>query len=69
MSVAACGATSEKRGKLPGSAGLVLRLDPGTGALLGAVHTGREPRESVEAGGALWVANQLNGTVTPVPLG
>ena len=49
--------------------GLVLSLDPATGALLGAVHTGPEPRESVEAGGALWVANQLNGTVTPVPLG
>ena len=49
--------------------GLVLRLDPATGALLGAVHTGPELRESVEAGGALWVANQLNGTVTPVPLG
>ena len=47
---------------------LVVRLDPATGALLGAVHTGPEPRESVAAGGALWVANQLNGTVTPVPL-
>jgi DNA-binding beta-propeller fold protein YncE len=49
--------------------GLVVRLQPATGALLGAVHTGPEPRESVAAGGALWVANQLNGTVTPVPLG
>ena len=48
---------------------LVVRLDPASGALLGAVHTGPEPRESVAAGGALWVANQLNGTVTPIPLG
>ena len=48
---------------------LVLRLDPATGAILGAVHTGSEPRESVAAAGALWVANQADGTVTPIPAG
>jgi DNA-binding beta-propeller fold protein YncE len=49
-------------------AGLVLRLDPATGAILGAVHIGGKPRESVEAGGALWVVDEAGGTVTPVPL-
>ena len=47
---------------------LVLRLDPLTGALLTAVHKGLQPRESVEAAGALWVAGQSAGTVTPIPL-
>lgn len=46
--------------------GLVLRLDPATGAPLGAVHTGGQPRESVVAYNTLWVADQADGTVTPI---
>jgi streptogramin lyase len=45
---------------------LVVRLDPATGALLGAVRTGAGPRESVVAAGALWVIDQSDGTVTPI---
>jgi DNA-binding beta-propeller fold protein YncE len=47
---------------------LVVRLDAATGALLGAVHTGGQPRESVVAGGVLWVADQADGAVTPIPV-
>jgi streptogramin lyase len=47
---------------------LVVRLDAATGALLGAVHTGGQPRESVVAGNLLWVADQADGTVTPIAL-
>jgi streptogramin lyase len=47
---------------------LVVQLDPVTGALLGAVHTGALPRESVVVGGALWVADQGVGKLTPIPL-
>jgi streptogramin lyase len=46
----------------------VVRLDPATGALLGAVHTGLSPRESVVAGGALWVLDEAGAAVTPIPL-
>jgi len=49
--------------------GLVVRLDPTTGALLGAVRTGAGPRESLVAAGVLWVLDQDDGTVTPVPVG
>jgi DNA-binding beta-propeller fold protein YncE len=47
---------------------LVLRLDPATGALAGAVNTGLGPRESAVAGGALWVLDERGGSVTPIPL-
>ena len=50
-------------------AGLVVRLDASTGALLGAVRTGAGPRESVVVGGTLWVCDQSDGAVTPSPLG
>ncbi len=49
--------------------GLVVELDEKTGVLLGAVHTGAEPRESIVAGNTLWVVNQADGTVTPIPIG
>jgi YVTN family beta-propeller protein len=49
--------------------GLVVRLDPRSGAVLAAVQTGSRPRESVAAGGSLWVLDQGDGTVTPIPLG
>ena len=48
--------------------GLVLQLDPATGALLGAVHTGTQPRDSVVVGSVLWVADQGDGAVTPIPI-
>jgi DNA-binding beta-propeller fold protein YncE len=48
--------------------GLVLRLDPARGAIVGAVRIGGKPRESVEVGGALWVVDEAGGTVTPVSL-
>ena len=47
---------------------LVVRLDPTTGALLGAVHTGAQPRESLVVGNTLWVCNQADGTITPISL-
>ena len=47
---------------------LVVRLDAATGALLGAVHTGGQPRESVVAGNVLWVADQADGAITPIAL-
>ncbi len=47
---------------------LVIRLDPATGALLGAVKSGRQPRESAVAGGYLWVLDQADAAVTPIPL-
>jgi DNA-binding beta-propeller fold protein YncE len=46
----------------------VLRFDPTSGALLGAVKTGQRPRESVAAGGYLWVADYADAAVTPIPL-
>ncbi len=48
--------------------GYVLRLDPRTGALVGATRTGSQPRESAAAGGVLWVLDQADGDVSPVPL-
>jgi streptogramin lyase len=50
-------------------ADLVVRLDPATGAVLGAVRTGAAPRESVVVGATLWVIDQDDGAVTPIPLG
>lgn len=50
-------------------AGLVVRLDPATGALLGAVRTGAGARESVVVDGTLWVCDESDGAVTPIPLG
>src|SRR5262249_23730915 len=47
---------------------LVVPLNAATGALVGAVHTGAQPRESVVAGGSLWVADQADGAVTPIPV-
>ncbi len=44
----------------------VLELDAATGAIVGAVHTGRQPRESIVDGGVLWVCDQADGTVTPI---
>jgi len=49
--------------------GIVVQLDARTGALLGAVHTGAQPRESLVVGNMLWVVNQADGTVTPIPIG
>lgn len=48
---------------------LALELDPRTGAFLGAVHTGGQPRESVVAAGVLWIVDQSAGALTPLPLG
>jgi hypothetical protein len=45
----------------------VVQLDPATGALIGAVHTGAGPRESILVGGTLWVADESAGTLTPIP--
>jgi streptogramin lyase len=47
---------------------LVVELDPTTGAFVGAIHTGAQPRESVAAAGQLWVTDQASGQVTPIPL-
>jgi DNA-binding beta-propeller fold protein YncE len=47
---------------------LVLELDDTTGDLLGAVKTGPQPRESVVAGGYVWVLDQASGQVTPIPV-
>jgi hypothetical protein len=47
---------------------LVVGLDPVTGSLLSAVHTGTGPRESIVAGGMLWVADESVGKLTPLPL-
>jgi streptogramin lyase len=47
----------------------VLGLDPASGTILAAVHTGGQPRESIVAGGVLWVCDQADGTVTPIPVG
>jgi len=44
----------------------VVELDPVTGTILGAVHTGAGPRESVVAGGVLWVADESVGKLTPI---
>jgi len=49
--------------------GLVVQLDAATGALLGAVHTGAGPRESIAVGNTLWVVNQTDGTVMPITIG
>jgi len=46
---------------------LVADLDPATGALLGAVHTGAQPRDSVAAAGQVWVADQASAQLTPIP--
>jgi streptogramin lyase len=46
----------------------VVKLDSAKGTLLGAVKTGSRPRESVEAGGYVWVLDQADGAVTPIPL-
>lgn len=48
---------------------VAIELDPQTGALLGAVHTGGQPRESVVAAGALWIVDQAAGALTPLTLG
>jgi streptogramin lyase len=48
---------------------LALELDPQTGAFLGAVHTGGQPRESLVAAGSLWIVDQAAGALTPLPLG
>jgi len=46
-----------------------VELDPLTGALLGAVHTGAKPRDAVVAGQTLWVVDEAAGKLTPIPLG
>jgi hypothetical protein len=48
---------------------LVVQLDARTGALLGAVHTEAQPRESLVVGNTLWVVNRADGTVTPISIG
>ena len=47
---------------------LVVELDPATGALMGAVHTGSEPRDSVVDGGTVWVVDQGSAELTPIAL-
>lgn len=49
--------------------GLVAELDPFSGKVMGAVHTGAEPRDSVVVGQTLWVVDQGSGKLTPVPVG
>ena len=46
-----------------------VELDPLTGALLGAVHTGAKPRDAVVVGQTLWVVDEAAGKLTPIPLG
>ena len=46
---------------------LAVELNPATGALLGAIHTGGRPRESVVVGNLLWVLDEGAGKLTPVP--
>ncbi len=46
-----------------------VELDPLTGALLGAVHTGAQPRDAIVVGQTLWVVDQAAGKLTPIPLG
>jgi DNA-binding beta-propeller fold protein YncE len=46
----------------------VVKLDPAKGTLLGAIKTGRRPRESVAVGGYVWVLDQADGAVTPIRL-
>jgi YVTN family beta-propeller protein len=46
----------------------VVRIDPRTGAFLSATATGRQPRESLPVGSTLWVLDQADGAVSPVPL-
>lgn len=48
---------------------LVAELDPSSGRVVGAVHTGDEPRDSVVVGNTLWVVDQGSGKLTPVPVG
>jgi YVTN family beta-propeller protein len=46
----------------------VVQLAAATGALVGAVHTGSRPRESVVVGNVLWVLDEGSGKLTPIPL-
>jgi YVTN family beta-propeller protein len=43
-----------------------VELDPASGALLGAVHTGRGARDSIAVGSTIWVVDQLAGKLTPI---
>jgi DNA-binding beta-propeller fold protein YncE len=62
--------TVQRRVRLPGrGGGIALELDPQTGAFLGAVHTGGQPRESLVAAGVLWIVDQAVGALTPLPFG
>jgi hypothetical protein len=47
---------------------LVAELNPISGTVVGAVHTGLQPRDSVVANGSLWVADEGAGKLTPIPL-
>ena len=47
----------------------VVELNTATGALVGAVHTGTRPRESVVLGNTLWVLDEAVGRLTPVRVG
>ncbi len=49
--------------------GLVVRLDPRSGTVVAAVRTGSQPRDSVAANGYLWVVDQGEDAVTPIPVG
>jgi YVTN family beta-propeller protein len=46
----------------------VVQLAAATGSLVGAVHTGSRPRESLVVGNALWVLDEGSGKLTPIPL-
>jgi streptogramin lyase len=46
-----------------------VELDPLTGTLFGAVHTGARPRDSIVVGQTLWVVDEASGELTPIPLG
>jgi sugar lactone lactonase YvrE len=41
-------------------------LSPASGKLLGAVHTGGGPRDSIAVGGTVWVVDQFAGKLTPI---
>jgi hypothetical protein len=47
---------------------LVAELDPFSGQVVGAVHTGDQPRDSVVVGQTLWIVDQGSGKLTPVRL-
>lgn len=49
--------------------GLVAELSPFSGSVVGAVHTGLQPRDSLVVGQTLWVVDQGAGKLTPIPVG